>query len=123
MLFCTTVRAGSSEVYLGKTYAPWLMHHKRVFTMSCLGTRKRPVSEVQFKVRRGDADIKHIKLVFGNGERQYINVNEAFADGSDSEWIELNGTDRCLRRIIVLAESTDASSFPYKRARIHFYGK
>lgn len=122
-MFSSSAFAGGGDVYLGKTWLPMFMQHKRIFTYGCRRSSSKPLNAIQFRVRNGGAVVSHLKVVYANGQREYFRLNETFENGHDSEWLELSGKERCVSRIVVLAESVDATSFPYRRSKIHFYGR
>jgi hypothetical protein len=56
---------------------------------------------IRLEVRRHDAEILDLKIVYGNNTAEDIRVRQAFKAGSSSRAIDLQGRDRVIKQIIV----------------------
>ena len=72
---------------------------------ACKVSSNKRVSKLGFRVKRYNAEIDHLKVVFHNGDQQVLNVKDHFKRNSTSRWIDLNGDQRCIAKIVVKGDT------------------
>ena len=80
-----------------------------------VGGREGAFKAIRFEVRGNDVEVLGLRVVYGNGSTEDINVRQVFRAGSSSRIIDLAGRQRAIRQIVV----TYMAKGP---ARIQFFG-
>lgn len=76
------------------------------------------LTKFKIKVKQDEARIDYLAVQFGNGQTQQINVRQNFAPGSESNWKDLDGQQRCIRSITVFGQSAQGGG----RSKVEFWG-
>jgi len=74
---------------------------------------------LRFEATQGTINIYRIRVTFGNGEKQDLDVNQKIREGERTKPIDLDGRDRVIDRIEMLY----ASSNLLQRASIDIFGR
>lgn len=80
-----------------------------------VGAREGQFKAIRMEVRQNDVEVLDLKIIYGNGNVEDIRVRETFKAGSSSRVIDLKGSNRVIKQIVV----TYMAKGP---ARIQFYG-
>lgn len=91
----------------------------RLMLGSCSGPRQQ-VRSIKVRAIRGSADIRLLRVRFGNGEMQNLPVRHNIAQGKESGWIDLRGKDRCVRSITIVGDTDNRSK---RHAVVQIYGQ
>lgn len=78
------------------------------------------VDRLRLKVDEAKAGIGQVRLTYQNGNSVNINVNDEFAKGENSSWVDL-GANRCIRKIRVTGEAMGGNKVTY--TAITFVGR
>ena len=89
----------------------------------CKVSSNDKINEISFKVKGYGAEIDHLKVVYQNGDKQTLNVKNHFKVDSSSRWIDLNGKNRCIAKIVVTGDTNTRFFRPGKQAKVVFYGR
>jgi len=89
----------------------------------CPSPGNHPVSSVRVTVHEFPADLDRIKVVFGNGDSQMVEVKRHFIDGASSAWKDLPGKARCIAKIVIVGDTNSIGFRPGEQALVSFYGK
>jgi hypothetical protein len=73
-----------------------------------------------FRVKGASVDFRKVKVVFGNGQEQDIELRNTIQNGSSSRVIDLVGKDRIIKEIIFWY---DANTIRGKKAMVRVFGK
>lgn len=73
-----------------------------------------------FRVKGASVDFRKVKVVFGNGQEQDIELRNTIQNGSSSRVIDLAGKDRIIKEIIFWY---DANTIRGKKAMVRVFGK
>ncbi|HEY8278204.1 MAG TPA: hypothetical protein VIH99_01185 [Bdellovibrionota bacterium] len=63
------------------------------------------LTKFMVRVRNDGARIEYLSVIFGNGQSQQIQVREFFQRGSGSQWKDLDGSRRCIDKIVIFGQS------------------
>ena len=121
-LLISTAQADERRL-IGTTAINDIKDRDRIDLPSCEGTKNQRTTHIKLKVNRHRVEVYNLEVIFENGESQELYVRKRFRKGSASEWLELVGGPRCVRRIKITA---DANIFGWrlkKKALISFYAK
>lgn len=69
---------------------------------------------------KGTADIKLLRVRYGNNRTEDLSVRSKIPQGSQTRWIDLKGNKRCITSIIVVGDTANYSSRP---ATLQVYGR
>ena len=89
---------------------------------ACNTSSNKKVSKLQMSVERYTAEINKLKVVYHNGEQQLLTVKQNFRPGTTSRWIDLNGTARCINKIIVVGDTNTRRHNNRRQAKVTFWG-
>lgn len=64
------------------------------------------IRQVKIQVKGDDARIDYLAIRFGNGQIQRVDVRENFRAGSESQWKDLSGQNRCIDGFFVVGRSS-----------------
>lgn len=73
-----------------------------------VGRSEGTFKAIRLKVRKAPIEIYLLRVVFGNGARQDINVRQVIPDGGETRQIDLAGTNRGIDRIEMVYRSIPA---------------
>ena len=90
---------------------------------TCQGSRNFKTTHLKMKVNRYRIDLYKLSVTFENGDTQELYARKHFKKGSASEWLELIGGARCIRRISITADADIFGLGLRKKAHVSFYGK
>ena len=90
---------------------------------NCEGNRNAKTTHLKIKVNRYRIDLYKLKVTFQNGDTQELYARKHFKKGSTSEWLELVGGPRCVRKISITADANILGLGLRKKAHVSFYGK
>ena len=108
---------------IGTTAINDIRDRDRIDLPSCEGTKNERTSHIKLKVNRHRVEVYNLEVIFENGESQELYVRKRFRKGSASEWLELVGGPRCVRRIKITADANIIGWRLKKKALISFYAK
>lgn len=100
-LLATSFGAQARERLLGATR---LTHHENdvdVISVAC----KPRVHAIMVRAARGSAEIEHLWVRYGNGDRDTLPVRSRIAEGGQTRWIDLAGGKRCVVAIGVVGDT------------------
>lgn len=89
-------------VNLGETF---LMNRADGDFIPVRGGRACNLSAFQIGIRGDAAEIRDLRVIFGNGRMQDMPVRQRFRAGENSRWIDLRGDDRCIQGVYVFGRS------------------
>ena len=121
-LLISTAQADERRL-IGTTAISDIRDRDRIDLPSCEGTKNERTSHIKLKVNRHRAEVYNLEVIFENGESQELYVRKRFRKGSASEWLELVGGPRCVRRIKITADANIIGWRLKKKALISFYAK
>jgi hypothetical protein len=78
-----------------------------------------PVRDIRLRALRGTAEINLLVVQYGNNQLDRLPVRSRLREGSETKWIPLRGTLRCIRGIAIVGSSAGATN----RAIIQFYAR
>ena len=110
--------AAKSGVHIGSVKLTESKDRDVIVLPSCRTKRNQKVSELAINVTRAPAEIDTLKVVYYNGEHQTLNVKDHFKVNSSSRWIDLNGSQRCIAKIIVKGDADTALFRPKKQSKV-----
>jgi len=84
-----------------------------------LGRSNGRFNALRFNARRGNINMYRIRVTFGNGETQDLEINRKLREGDDSGAIDLKGRARVIDRIEMLYASSNLLS----RAELEVFGR
>ena len=90
---------------------------------NCEGSRNAKTTHIKMKVNRYKIDLYKLSVTFENGNTQELFTRKRFKKGSTSEWLELIGGPRCVRRISITADANILGLALRKKAHVSFYRK
>ncbi len=93
--------AQARERLLGTTR---LAHHENdvdVISVAC----KPRVQAIMVRAARGSAEIEHLWVRYGNGDRENLTVRSRIAEGAQTRWIDLAGGKRCVVAVGVVGDT------------------
>ena len=121
-LLISTAQADERRL-IGTTAISDIRDRDRIDLPSCEGTKNERTSHIKLKVNRHRVEVYNLEVIFENGESQELYVRKRFRKGSASEWLELVGGPRCVRRIKITADANIIGWRLKKKALISFYAK
>ncbi|MCB1377167.1 MAG: hypothetical protein KDK89_02185 [Alphaproteobacteria bacterium] len=80
-----------------------------------VGAAEGRFKAIRLEVRQNDVEVLDLKVVYGNGTAEDIRVRQVFKAGSSSRMIDLKGSDRFIKQIVVVYRAKGP-------ARILFHG-
>ena len=108
---------------IGTTSISDFKDRDRVELPTCQGQKNEKTTHIKIKVDRHRVEVYNLEVTFENGETQELYVRKRFKKGSASEWLELVGGPRCVRRIKITADANILGWSLRKKAHISFYAK
>ena len=75
---------------------------------------------LKIKVKRGGINMHKLVVVYGNGERDEIELRNDFAPGSESRVLDLNGNKRIIQKVIF---NYDTHNIANKKAVVELWGR
>jgi hypothetical protein len=110
-----TVQADDRVRLLGTTR---LSHQESDRDMIDVNCRPR-VGAIKLRAAKGSAEIEHIWVRYGNGQRDTLRVRDYLRKGSETRWIDLQGGRRCVVAVGVIGDTENSR----RQARIEVYGR
>jgi hypothetical protein len=104
LLSTFTSAYAAGPMFLGQTPITNMEDRDVIHVNSC-GRLGQGVSSVMIQVRGDAVRVDRLVAVFGNGQRQVLEVRQYFNPGTGSRWIGLNGGNRCLQSLRVVGQS------------------
>jgi hypothetical protein len=89
----------------------------------CKSSSNIPVRSIKLHVNRFQAQVDRLRVIYQNGQDQFLDVRKTFQPGSQSRWIDLNGDARCVDKIIIIGDTNTLGRRPGKQASVVFHGK
>ena len=89
----------------------------------CNGSSNKKVNKLSFKVQAYAAEVDSLKVIFQNGDHQLFAVKSHFLPNSSSRWLDLNGENRCIAKIVVKGDSDTRFVRPGKQAKMTFFAR
>ena len=124
ILFALCQFAHANErVLLGVTAINDMMDRDTINLPNCEGDRNAKTTHLKIKVNRYRIQLHKLEVIFENGEAQELFTRKRFKKGSTSEWLELVGGPRCVRRIKIKADASIFGLGLRKKAHVSFYRK
>ena len=124
ILFALCQFANANErALLGVTSINDMMDRDTIHLPNCESGRNAKTTHIKMKVNRYRIKLHKLKVTFGNGETQELYARKRFKKGSASEWLELLGGPRCVRRIKIKADASIFGPSLRKKAHVSFYRK
>lgn len=109
-----------SEGYLlGKTQLSYRENDRDIIRLGACPPNRR-INSLKVAVTRGDADIRLLRVRFGNNQTEELWVRSRLNQGSETRWIDLNGNKRCVTAILVVGDTVKSSPRP---ATLQVYGR
>ncbi len=71
----------------------------------CNVSKNDPVRALRFRVNQANVYVRSIQITYQNGDRENVSVNRNFRTQSSSDWYNLSGDQRCVRKIRATGES------------------
>ena len=121
-LLISTAQADERRL-IGTTAINDIKDRDRIDLPSCEGAKNQRTTHIKLKVNRHRVEVYNLEVIFENGESQELYVRKRFRKGSASEWLELVGGPRCVRRIKITADANIIGWRLKKKALISFYAK
>lgn len=110
------------QVLLGDVLLGLTRSQPQLTTRTCQQNFRGRVDSIRFQVLGAAADINSLQVQFGNGQWETINPQRRhFRPGQTSQWFNLRGNDRCVRRIIVDGDTDN--EFFFTRARVRIWAR
>jgi hypothetical protein len=78
-----------------------------------------PVRAIKIRAARGNIEVQSLWVRYGNGERDRLDVRQRLNEGSESRWIDLRGSERCVKEVGIIGD-TEGS---FDRARVDVFGR
>ena len=72
------------------------------------------------KVKKGGINMHKLVVVYGNGERDELELRNDFAPGSESRVIDLEGNKRAIKKVIF---HYDTHNIAHKKAVVELWGR
>ena len=118
----------NGNIVLGKMKLSQSMDRDVIKLPKCRTSANKPVKSLKMKVKKANADIDKLVVVFQNGQRTQLQVREFFRAGTQSRWIDLPGNKRCIKKIIVKGDSEPTwtrrgRNLTMRQAVLRFIGK
>jgi hypothetical protein len=104
---------------LGQTQLSYQDNDRDVIRLGQCPNNKR-FNAVKVMAVRGTANIKLLRVRFGNNRSENLSVRSKINQGSETRWIDLDGAKRCITSILVVGDTADYSPRP---ATIQVYGR
>jgi Protein of unknown function (DUF2541) len=104
---------------LGKTQLSYIENDRDVIQLGQCQPNQR-ISSLKVAVVKGTANIKLLRVRFGNNQREDLLVRTRINQGAQTRWIDLNGNKRCVTAITVVGDTTKGSPQP---ATVQVYGQ
>ena len=89
----------------------------------CNTAANQRVSQVRVVVKNHPAEINRVRIQFQNGTNQVFNVNRHLAVGQMSQWVDLQGGNRCIQRITFVGDADTAGFRPNARSTVVVQGR
>lgn len=111
-LCLTTAGKARAEqvVVLGQTTLAYSENESYVLKLADCDRQPR-YSAVKLQSLRGNADLKQVTLVYGNGEVDRLPIVKRLNQGTETGWIALQGDRRrCISRITIVGDTSNSSA-------------
>jgi hypothetical protein len=106
-----------------------LAAHERDVDLVAVPCRPR-VAAIKLRSANRAAEIEHVLVTYGNGERDRLPVRRYLDRGQETRWIDLGGRRRCVTEIAVVGDSEGRQAGFHDRgdrrrrpARVEIYGR
>ncbi|MEQ1876605.1 MAG: hypothetical protein ABL958_08160 [Bdellovibrionia bacterium] len=110
------------EMYLGQVYLGITRSQVQLNTRTCAQNARGRVEAIRFHVVNAGAEIDSIMVQFGNGQWDSFNLGHRhFRPGQSSQWLNLRGNDRCVRRIVIVGDTDN--EFFFTRAVVRLWAR
>ena len=84
-----------------------------------VGSKRGQFRRLQFRVKKHGIDFHKVKVHFGNGQSEEIDLRDRIPAGGQTRWIDLNGGSRTIERIEFWY---DAVTTRGRRAQVNIWG-
>lgn len=71
----------------------------------CPSPGNQAIYSLKLKIARRGAEINHLKIQYGDGHWDTLNVRQYFPAGGESRWMDLNGAYRCVEKIFIVGDT------------------
>jgi Protein of unknown function (DUF2541) len=105
--------------FLGQTRLSYSENDRDIIRLGTCPPNQR-INSLKVAVTQGNADIKLLRVRFGNNQTEDLRVRSRLNQGSETRWIDLNGNKRCVTAIVVVGDTINSSSRP---ATLKVYGR
>jgi Protein of unknown function (DUF2541) len=120
LVFPGVSQARPSEGYLlGKTQLAYGGNDRDIIRLGACPPNRR-ISSLKVAVTQGDAEIKLLRVRFGNNQTEELSVRSRLNQGSETRWIDLKGSNRCVTAILIVGDTVKSSPRP---ATLQVYGR
>ena len=93
------------------------------FLPSCKTDDNLRVSQIRVAVKNHPAEINKVRIQFQNGNDQIFHVNKHLAVGQMSQWVDLDGGSRCIKRVTFVGDADTIGYKPNARSTIVVQGR
>jgi Protein of unknown function (DUF2541) len=104
---------------LGKTQLSYTENDRDVIRLGKCPPNQS-IRSIKVAAVKGTADIKLLRVRFGNNQTEDLSVRSKINQGSQTRWIDLKGNRRCVTAIVVVGDTADYSRRP---ATLQVYGR
>jgi Protein of unknown function (DUF2541) len=104
---------------LGKTQLSYRENDRDIIRLGACPPNQR-IKSLKVVVTQGNADIKLLRVRFGNNQTEELKVRSRLNQGSETRWIDLSGNKRCVTAILIVGDTVNSSSRP---ATLRVYGR
>lgn len=113
-------QAGPNQGYLlGKTQLSYAENDRDVIRLGKCPPNQL-IRSIKVAAVKGTADIKLLRVRFGNNQTEDLSVRSKLNQGSQTRWIDLKGNRRCVTAIVVVGDTADYSR---RTATLQVYGR
>uniref|UniRef100_B8HV24 Uncharacterized protein n=1 Tax=Cyanothece sp. (strain PCC 7425 / ATCC 29141) TaxID=395961 RepID=B8HV24_CYAP4 len=96
-------------VVLGQTTLAYSENESYMLKLANCDRQPR-YTAVKLQALRGNADLKQVTLVYGNGEVDRLPIVKRLNQGNETGWIAVQGNKRCISRITIVGDTSNSSA-------------
>ncbi len=101
---------------LGQRAVNYGLDHDEILVTAAEGR----FTALKIKVKKGGINMKKLTVVYGNDERDEIELRNDFAPGSESRVLDLNGNKRVVRKVIFWYDTNNGAK---KKGIVELWGR
>lgn len=101
---------------LGERKVNYGLDHDEILVTAAEGR----FTALKIKVKKGGINMHKLVVVYGNGERDELELRNDFAPGSESRVLDLNGNKRVIQKVIF---NYDTHNIANKKAIVELWGR